>query len=406
MLRKGARVLIFPAGWEQVPTIRRAKALGLTIVGVAPAPDWEGLAETDVQEVASSREMDRIKDLAQRHRVDAVVADQCDYALFAAAYVGACLGLPAPSLASAQVSTNKRLMRERCQAAGLSQPEFHPCRTPEEAEEAARRIDGPAIVKPTDNRGAIGVARANTPAEAARAFYDAVANAHAREVLVERFLAGTMVTVDGYWLDAGHYAVLGVASKRKIGGRHCVDMEVMYPAELDEGVVKRILDYNRQVVLALGLNFGATHGEYLVDREGEVFLIEIANRGGGVWTAPVLLPALSGVDVPELLIRNAFGEFVIPDGLSEIPRSDRAVVLSFLDFGRRGRLERIAGLEEARTTPGVQGVRLFVQPGQIMPAIADGPSRHGCIIAAGATRQEARAVVESAKAKIRLEISQ
>lgn len=402
-MRQGARVMIMPAGWEQVPTIRRAKALGLTVVGVAPAADWEGLADSDVCEVASSREMDRIEDLARRHRVEAVVADQCDYSLVAAAYVGERLGLPAPSLEAAQAATNKRLMRERCRAAGLSQPEFHACRTSREAEEAAKRIGAPVIVKPTDNRGAIGVGRAETPAETMEAFYDAVANAHSREVLVERFLDGTMVTVDGYWLDAGHYVVLGVASKRKIGGRHCVDMEVMYPAELDGAIVKRILDYNRQVVLTLGLNFGATHGEYLVDRRGEVFLIEIANRGGGVWTAPIILPALSGVDVPELLIRNAFGEFVIPEGLREAPQSGRAVVLSFLDFVRQGRLERVTGLDEARALPGVHGVRLFVQPGQLMPAVADGPSRHGCIIAAGSDREEVRAIVEQARQAIKLD---
>lgn len=397
-------MLILPAGWEQVPTIRRAKALGLTVVAVAPEAAWEGLGEADVPEVISPRDLDGCLALARRHCVEAVVADQCDYSLFCAAYLGERLGLPAPSVEAAQLATNKRLMRERCSVAGLRQPEFAACRTAREARAAAERIGFPVIVKPTDNRGAIGVARADGAEDLADVFYRALANAHSREVLVERFLEGTTATVDGYWLDPSHYAVLGVASKRK-SGRHCADMEVMYPAELDESVVKQILDYNRQVVLTLGLHFGATHGEYLVDRRGDVFLIEIANRGGGVWTAPLILPALSGADVPKLLIRNAFGEFVIPDGLREAPHLDRAIVLRFLDFGRRGRLERVLGLEEARAIAGVQGLRLFVQPGQELPAVADGPSRHGCVIALGATRGEARAVVERVARTIRLEVA-
>ena len=83
---------------------------------------------------------------------------------------------------------------------------------------------------------------------------------------------------------------LGVASKRKVGGRRNVDMEVMYPAELPDDVVDRVLGYNARVVEALGLTFGATHGEYLVTADGTPYLIEIANRGGGVYTAPVIVP--------------------------------------------------------------------------------------------------------------------
>src|SRR5437868_7365910 len=112
-------------------------------------------------------------------------------------------------------------------------------------------------------------------------------------------------------------------------------MEVSYPAELPPRLIDDVLEYNRAVVRALDLSFGATHGEYLVTAGGQVHLIEIANRGGGVYTAPLIVPSLSRAPIPELLLRNAFGEFPGPDGVEPAPQ-DRATVLSFIDFGARG----------------------------------------------------------------------
>ena len=101
--------------------------------------------------MASPRDIDRCVAVARTHRVDAVVADQCDYSLFASACIADLLGLHAPSLAAAQLATNKRLMRERLADAALDQPVFRACRTLAEAEAALDHTGLPAIFKPVDN---------------------------------------------------------------------------------------------------------------------------------------------------------------------------------------------------------------------------------------------------------------
>lgn len=400
-MKPGARILIMPAGIEQVFIIRKARELGLFVVAVDASPDAAGFPFANVAEVASSRDVDRCLAIARRHGVDAVVADQCDYSLFASACIADLLGLHAPSVEAAQLATNKRLMRERVARAGLTQPAFHAARTLEEAEAAVSGTGLPAIFKPVDNRGCFGVSTARTAAEVKESFYDALMNAHSREVIVESFLEGTMVTVDGYCFSPGRYLALGVATKRKVGGRRNVDMEVMYPAELPADVVARVLDYNARTVAALGLTFGATHGEYLVTADGTPYLIEIANRGGGVYTAPVIVPSLSFAPIPELLIRNAFGEFPGPEGVEPAPQP-RSTVLGFIDFGRRGTLVSVDGVDRALRIPGVLAVHLLAKVGQPLPDITHGPSRHGFVIATAATPEATRRLVQDVRAALRV----
>jgi biotin carboxylase len=400
----GARVLIFPAGIEQVHIIRKAKAMGLFVVAADANPEAPGFALADVTAIASSRDIDRLLAIAREHAVEAVVADQCDYSLFASACLADLLGLRAPSLEAAQLTTNKRLMRERVARAGLAQPAYRACRTLEEARAALDATGLPAIFKPVDNRGSFGVSTARTAGEVKESFYEALENSHSREVLVETFLDGTMVTVDGYYFSPDQYLALGVATKRKVGGRRNVDMEVMYPAELPAPVVARVLEYNRAVAAALGLSFGATHGEYLVTADGTPYLIEIANRGGGVYTAPLIVPSLSYASVTELLLRNAFGEFPPPDGVEPAPQP-RSTVLGFIDFAMRGTLVSVDGVDRALAIPGVLAVHILAQVGRRLPDITHGPSRHGFVIATGRTPADTRALVTRVRDTIRITVA-
>jgi biotin carboxylase len=401
-MNPGARVLILPAGIEQVHVIRKAKAMGLFVIAADADPRAAGFPLADVTEVASPRDIDRCLAIARTHAIDAVVADQCDYSLFASACIAEILGLHAPSVRAAQFATNKRLMREEVGRAGLAQPAFRACRTLDDARQAVDVTGLPAIAKPVDNRGCFGVSTVRSPGELTDAFFEALIHAHSREVLVETFLDGTMVTVDGYCFRPDCYVALGIASKRKVGGRRNVDMEVMYPAELPHDTIRRVLDYNRRVVEALGLTFGATHGEYLVTSDGTPYLIEIANRGGGVYTAPLIVPSLSFAPVPELLLRNAFGEFPPPDGVEAAPQA-RSTVLGFFDFGMRGTLSSVKGVEEALAIPGVLAIHLLAQVGQPLPDITHGPSRHGFAIATGATPDETRRLVSRVRDTLRIE---
>jgi biotin carboxylase len=381
MTANGKKLMVLGATWEQAPLIRTAKEMGCTVLATDPNPEADGLKLADDGARLDPRDLPRALDLARAFAPDGITADECDYSHYAAVYLSAQLGLPHDGLEAAQFTTNKLWMRERCRAAHILQPRFFACPTLKEAQEAAKVIGWPVIVKPVDNRGAFGVNVARDEAALERAFLDALMNAHSRLVLVEAFVEGTHITVDGCVDQAGRHHNLAIATKKVTPGDKPIIVEVAYPAELDGELTAHVLETNTAVVDALAIRGGLTHSEYIVDSRGRCFLVETANRGGGVLTSAVIVPAVSGVDVSRLLVSNALG---LPFAVA--PRPDGGlVVLTFFVF-KPGRLKAVNGVAAATTLPGVLHLRLLVRPGQELVPPRSGAGRHGFAILKAADR--------------------
>ncbi len=269
-------------------------------------------------------------------------------------------------------------MRERCREQQISQPNFMLCRTVEEATEASRLIGFPVIVKPVDNRGSFGVRRVDLKENLQVAFFDAILNSNSREVLVEEYIEGTHVTVDGCVDQQGGHHNLAIATKKVTSGDKPIITEVHYPAQLSEEIVQDVLDSNSRVIEALGITDGLTHSEYIVDAKGNCFLVESANRGGGVLTSGKIVPALTGLDVSALLIANALGEsFSV-----RLAPSGKHVMLGFFIFAP-GIVLRIEGFDQAQTMDGVLYVFSMIRPGQLLTPPQSGAGRHGFAIVMG-----------------------
>lgn len=388
------RILIIGAGWEQVPLIKKAKEKGLFVIATNPDASGEGLNFADQSEIANPRDLSKILDIAKKYDINALTADECDYSYFASVFVANVLGLPGANIDTAQLVTNKKRMRIKCQEYGILQPEFYPCVTLKETKEAVKKIGFPVIMKPLDNRGNFGVNQVLEPAEVEPAFYEALANSHSREILVEKFIEGTMLMLDGYVFDDLGHVPLAISSKKMLGGKKRVAMEIIYPAQIPNSLIKNAIDISNQIVnQALGFNRGATHIEFILNNKGEIYFIEIHNRGGGVHISNKIVPAISGVDVSECLIRHALGEKVIiknkPDILSKF------VLLKFFRFPT-GEIKHILNKNEVKKNPGLIDIRLSVKEGDVVRDITNDAGRHGFTITLGNSLEEAYRISEEA----------
>ena len=157
-------------------------------------------------------------------------------------------------------------------------------------------------------------------------------------------------------------------------------MELVYPAEFD------LSEINNRVVGSLGVTFGATHTEYIVNDDG-VYFIECANRGGGCLISSRIVPAASGFDVSGGLIRLALGESVTIE-----KQEKAAVVLSFFGFPP-GKMKKY----EVKDNPDVLAFKMFVEEGAEIEPITNAANRHGFIIAKGDDKKKALQLVETVK---------
>lgn len=323
------RLMIIGAGWEQAPLVQSAKDLGYWILATHASSDAEGFRYADAVEILNPRDIPAAMELFQKYKIDAVVSDNDDYALYTTGIICQKFGLPGPNFEAISFSNNKKKSRIACEAAGIKQPKFYLCNTLDDLFYGVKYVGGfPVIVKPIDNRGNFGVNRVDGLEDIKYAFFDAIAHSHSKEFLVEKFIEGTLMTVDGFSFTKHRHVSLGVASKKMLEGKRRVAMEIIYPADFDRTMIQKAIKINNRVTRLLNYDFGFTHSEYIVDKEGDIWLVESTNRGGGVYTSSLIIPAITEIDLRKHMIQMAFGEVFVPK-IDESNPMKNCAILSF-----------------------------------------------------------------------------
>lgn len=305
------KIMIIGVGWEQLPLLEKAKSMGFKTVVTTM---WhEDRVNADVVYKVDSRDLNRLDEIFDLEKPDAVISDECDYSMYAVAYLTDKHKLAGPGLHPLTITNNKYLQRYIGEQAHIIQPEYKLCWNIEMAKEAAGEIGYPVVVKPVDNRGSIGVCTVIDEAGLESAWYTAIASSHSRMCLVERFIEGKLIAVDGF-IDSERFNGLCVSTKLEYKESASVDKILFFPAELDADIIDNAYEATEKIIKCMGIHFGFIHAEYIIERDtGRIFLVEIANRGGGVHISDKILPEICGIDLCEALIRMSLGEKVVLD---------------------------------------------------------------------------------------------
>ncbi|HYE77363.1 MAG TPA: ATP-grasp domain-containing protein, partial [bacterium] len=379
-------VLVLGASIWQVPLMDAARRLGLTVAATDRDPRAAGASAADHFAPVDLRDIPGTIAYARQLGVAAVATDQTDIAVPTQAAVAAALGLRGPSPETALNATHKRRMRELSSAAGILNPGWVALRSgvglPLQWADPSRPA---AIVKPADSMGSRGVQVVEDLNHFEGAVRAALGYSPSGEALVEEFLEGTEVTIEGL-VDAEGPKVLAISEKRHSPPPHRTAWHLNFPPRMDAATLGAIRDAAVRTAAALGITSGPLHGEFMVTGRG-VYLIEMANRGGGSGTSSHIVPAATGVDLLELNWRQLLGETAVAT-----PTCDRAVILRFLNYPA-GAVTRIEGAEEAAALPGTVLLRLNISEGDHLGAVTNDTQRHGCAIVVGDTLDDAEAAL-------------
>lgn len=385
------KILIINLGWEQAPLVdyfvERADCqfFGIHNNDSPYRPEvFKTIHTCDLRDLPS------ILKFAANVRPDAVISDECDYSLFAQAVIAEKFNLPGPSVISAQLATNKYLQRERAFSKGLIIPAYKLCTVLDDVK-AFGEINGyPLIVKPVDNRGSFGVVKVESPEDIAFGFWEALIHSHSRQVIAEEFIEGIHITIDGYaFKDVGPKS-LSLATKKLAGENTQVAVGIVYPGDLEPVVFEKAMAVNEVVNQSLGYNFGMTHSEYMI-RDENVYLIESANRGGGVFTSEIIAPFTSGVDLLAQYVADCLGEVC---NSYKVPEHN-PVVLRFFSFDS-GYVTSVEGWENIANHPRVLASDLFIKQGETIAPITSDANRHGFFILEGCSK-DAETLLKSIK---------
>ena len=400
-------LLLLPTTSYRIPDfLAAAEKLGVDVTVASEEPSTmerlnpAGLLTLDFGDLEASA--GRASGFAERHPVAAVVGVD-ERTAIAASAISERLGLPHNPVAAAQAAGNKARMRALLARAGVPQPAFRLHAIEESPAAAAGATTFPCVLKPTFLAASRGVIRANGPAEFASAWHRiarllddpeiaARGGAAAREILVERFVPGMEVALEGL-LDAGVLRVLALFDKPDpLSGPYFEETIYVTPSRLPEDVQARVAEAAEAGARALGLEHGPVHAEMRVNDDG-VFLIEIAARSIGGLCARTLRFG-TGLSLEELILRHALGQ------VAAAPRERLAAGVMMIPIPKAGVLEEVRGLDAARAVPDVTEVTISAACGHPIVPLPEGDRYLGFVFSRAETPARAEAALREAHARL------
>ena len=318
-----------------------------------------------------------------------------------AAQLRRALNLPGNTPEAVERLVDKLRFRELQAAIGLPHPAFVAVRANEANKAAA--LGFPLVVKTRRLNASRGVIRADDEAGLARAMKQVERiqarfrrDAHELRLLVERFIPGIEVALDGV-LTHGTLKVLAVFDKPDpLDGPYFEETLFVTPSRLPEATQRAFVDAVEAACAAAGVDDGMVHAEARINDDG-VWLLEIAPRGIGGLCGRTLRTTL-GIDAAEIVLRHATG-LPLPEAASR-----EAAGVMMLPIPVRGIFRGAGRLEAARAVRSIMGIEITAQPGQLVAPPPEGASYLGFIFSRAATPAEVEAALRAAHAQLAIDI--
>jgi biotin carboxylase len=400
-------LLLLPStGYRNADFLAAARKLGVEVVPAANychqlAPSW-GLAPVmalhfDRPQQAAATVLREIGPPP-----DAVLAVD-DSGVELAALLSERLRLPGNSPAAVSRVRDKLAFRRLQQQIGSACPEFHHLASDADPCSLAPELGFPVVVKARRLSASRGVIRADNADELIRAVtwvraIQARADRDAAElgVIVEGFIPGREYALEGT-LERGALTTLALFDKPDpLDGPHFEETIYVTPSRLPPEAQRRIRDEVARACREAGLRHGPVHAEARLNPHG-VWILEIAARSIGGLCARTLDHVL-GMSLEELILRQALGEPIA------IAADGGAAGVMMIPTPRRGIYHGSEGIAAARALPGISGLSVTAQAGQIVAPPPEGASYLGFIFSRASEPAEVEQALRGAHQLLQFDI--
>lgn len=372
------KIMILGAGVYQFPLVEKAAQI-CDVILVAPVIEEAFKRCAKRCYYMDLREKEKILEIARKEKIDGIITDQTDIPVRTVAYVAGEMGLPGNSYEVACLFTDKGLMRKKMEKIGIPVLPNKQVDTAEKAVEFYISHGGEGsvfIIKPADNQGSRGVFKVNSTEDITKKFAESVKHSPTHTVVIEKYAEGKEFVVEGISLGGRYKPLI-------IGDTHYFDKDTtfaarqrIFPSREKDELTNRVLELNKKIIEGFGLVQGISHSEYVMDGN-EIYLIETAARGGGVFISSDLISLQTGLCTEEFLIRIALGE------QKEMPelRQMNQVCGYVAFFLPEGEVVSVDGIEEVCNLPYVyRNILYSIKPGMKIGVATDKTSRFSIIV--------------------------
>lgn len=366
----------------QLPAIDRAQEMGYYVAVLDRDANAPGRHAADVFYEKSTIDAEGVVAAARDFRPDAIITIGTDMPMRALARAAAELGLPAPSSVAAFNATDKAAMAHALNSHGVPAPRTLLVSSSDGRVAATPEWSGPVIVKPSDSSGSRGVTLVESADALPAALQYARGATATGRVLMQEYMQGPEVSVEGFCFDDGDVEIVAITDKLTTGAPHFVELGHSQPSGLPTEVQDRIQRVVTDAARALGLSNCALHAEVIVTSEGPK-IVEVGARLGGDFITSHLVPLSTGIDMIAALIEVALGHRPALER-----RITRGSAVRFLSTAAPQ-----TNVDSAAAVPGVRLVSVAANGPRVVRSSTD---RLGHIVAEGDSATSAVHAAESA----------
>ncbi len=228
-------------------------------------------------------------------KVDRIVALD-DFDVEKAAHLREHFRIPGMGQTTSRHFRDKLAMRIKAQTAGINVPLFSSLFHDQDIVEYSQKVTFPVVVKPRSEASATGIKKVHNTEQLWEVIHQLGDRRH--EYLVEQFRPGDVfhvdsLSVDGKIIFTRCNQYLSTPMEVAHGGGIFRSVTVPFGSKDDKALQKA----NTQVMKAFGMNYSASHSEFIKDHEtGEIIFLETASRVGGANLAE-MVEASSGINL-------------------------------------------------------------------------------------------------------------
>jgi biotin carboxylase len=347
---------LLPQGYLDAPEIERVAVI------TEPGHVQQYGPDADIHLVNSVHDLEQVRratmEILSERELHGVLAPY-EVMVPAAGYLRSYFGLPGVDFETANLFTNKYLMKRRAAAAGLPVTPFRVAYTLAGVDAEAERLGWPVVIKPVLGGGSIDVVILDS-SEALARFATSPDSASIRgltiPLIVEKYVEiEAEYTCNGIIHDGD--VVFTATLKYPRPQLNCpYGFNAQFTLPPDHPDLPEILDLHERTVKAFGLRSGVTHME-LLRSSTDLLVGEIACRpGGGGMCDGIQLQY--GVDIWQALRETSLG---LPPTVRMTERA--GLVLTYQLPVKSGRIVALSAASEFEDIPGVLRVDMWDKVG-------------------------------------------
>ncbi len=317
-----------------------------------------------------------------------------------AAHAAKALGLPHNQPQAALCSFRKDLARAQLSLAGCPVPIHCLLDLRLAIKKQMAGLPWPCVLKPLNMSASRGVIRVNSEDEfltACERLKPIVGTAQGEfeqnHLLIEDYIDGIEIAYEGF-LHKGILNSITIFDKPDpLVGPYFEETIYVTPSTLSAELQQRIKEVLQKACTAYGLTTGPVHAECRIDKNNNIWILEIASRTIGGDCARMLDNDNFGIE--ELAISLAINQPL------EVTMPEQARGVMMIPIREKGLLKRVEGLLEANKIKHIDKIDIIIREGHELVPLPEGNQYLGYIFASADKPEQVTAAIREAYAHLK-----